>query len=209
MLQQINWMPKAGSLNLAFRVSTFTDWYNDIIALVQLKELLQVFNSLILARLWNVGNEMRSINEVYYYDLMALSTSLSHHTWAQSRAAASSDSSWITKKPTENVGSIDIFTLVKMFQGRDITSHSNNAGQSAGSSPSFFSCFSILPHLYWSPQLPSALCLSKMCQKVAGDMRHLLGSAEDLITPQWQCWLAQVLILSTIVPQIAFGLPFL
>lgn len=34
--------------------------------------------------------------------------------------------------------SIDIFTLLKMFEGRDITSHSRNAGQSDGSSPIFF-----------------------------------------------------------------------
>ena len=70
-----------------------------------------------------------------------------------------------------------------MFRGRDITSHSKNAGQSAGSSPLFF-FLSVLPHLCWSPQSPSAQCLSKMGQKVAGDVRLLLGFAEDLITPQ-------------------------
>lgn len=49
----------------------------------------------------------------------------------------------------------------------------------------------------------------QMFQKAAGDVRVLLGFAEDLIAPQWQCWLAEVLVLSTLVPQVAFGLPFL
>lgn len=49
-------------------------------------------------------------------------------------------------------------------------------------SPFFFS-FSVLPHPYWSFQSPSTQCLSKMYEKVAGDVRVLLRFTEDLITP--------------------------
>ena len=77
---------------------------------------------------------------------------------------------------------IDIFTLVKMFQGRDITSHSKNASQSAGSFP-FFSLFlSITPPTLESPVTQHSV-FKQDEPKGAGDVRVLLGFAENLITP--------------------------
>lgn len=71
---------------------------------------------------------------------------------------------------------------------------------------SFLLTLSIKPSLVES----SVSSYSMFKQDVpAGGVRLLLGFAEDLITPQWQYWLAQVLILSTVVPQVPFGLPFL
>lgn len=70
-----------------------------------------------------------------------------------------------------------------MLQGRRINSHSKNAVQSAGSSPLFINS----RYLTISGGVPQSACtqyLSKMCQNVSGDVRLLLGFAEDLITPQ-------------------------